>query len=818
MEERPTHVHPAWVGLAVGPTLRPWQEHAVSDLVQRLTRGESRLCLIAPPGAGKTVCALAVAAALERAVEVRVPTTVLVKQWEARVRQVLVSMGAAAELPPVRVCTYAAVQSLTDGALVLLDEAHHLTATWGQRIQDQLRDDHLVLGLTATPPIGAVGWDRFITLVGDEPVEIAAPPLVRDGQLCPYQDLVWPVVVDLDDTGALGATDLVLGEVEQAVAARFGVWESQRLREDLWTLTEERFAGESGLLVALCRRRIARGETLPADLPLDPELVAPLTLHDRALALWSFAPKDPVVRAALGRAGFRLRKGGPVLADDVAWRGLSGSRARLRGTADLLAAEHAARGDGLRAVIVCDRDVEGERLSARQVLKALVADPRTDALDPILVTGSVFWVDDDLWPRVRDRIPDLPWQKVAGHHEVDVQSWSTSDRVALVTRLLTDGITRCLVGTRHLLGEGWDCPAVNCVVDLTGISAAVTVNQIRGRALRPDPADSSKVASMWDVIALAPHVAGGDRMLETLQARHQHTFGVDEGGRIRAGVGRIDATLTGSMSELLADVDGLRARMLSRVGEGASVVARWAVGRDYRNRRVWRVGGPVAQTTEVRVSPPAKLVAAQPTSVAVRLQRRQSGRWGLMVAGPLLGAVVGAVLFPPLCLLAGAVGAGIGLGGAALGGLALSMVEEGTAGRAAAMVRALHAALSGLHPGLQPGLPTDLGTLCGDGEVWWVDAEPASSRRFAAAVGELFGPVRHPRYLLIEGDGRIWPIPGELGARRDLADGFVQAWAKHVGPCAAVYARTGPGREILRTVWQAGGAGRAPPEIVEDWE
>jgi signal transduction histidine kinase len=60
---------------------------------------------------------------------------------------------------------------------------------------------------------------------------------------------------------------------------------------------------------------------------------------------------------------------------------------------------------------------------------------------------------------------------VGGHHEVDVGDWSSADRVGLATKLLTEGVTQCLVGTRHLLGEGWDCPPVNCAIDLTGIVA-----------------------------------------------------------------------------------------------------------------------------------------------------------------------------------------------------------------------------------------------------------------------------------------------------------------------------------------------------------
>ena len=34
--------------------------------------------------------------------------------------------------------------------------------------------------------------------------------------------------------------------------------------------------------------------------------------------------------------------------------------------------------EDLRALVVCNRDVEGDVLSARQILKALVRDPRTE--------------------------------------------------------------------------------------------------------------------------------------------------------------------------------------------------------------------------------------------------------------------------------------------------------------------------------------------------------------------------------------------------------------------------------------------------------
>ena len=53
------------------------------------------------------------------------------------------------------------------------------------------------------------------------------------------------------------------------------------------------------------------------------------------------------------------------------------------------------------------------------------------------------------------------------------------------------------IGTRALLGEGWDAPAVNVVIDLTAAATPTSVVQARGRALRLDPQWPGKVADNW---------------------------------------------------------------------------------------------------------------------------------------------------------------------------------------------------------------------------------------------------------------------------------------------------------------------------------
>ena len=74
----------------------------------------------------------------------------------------------------------------------------------------------------------------------------------------------------------------------------------------------------------------------------------------------------------------------------------------------------------------------------------------------------------------------------------------------LATRLISEGDINVLVGTAALLGEGWDAPAVNSLVMATVIGSYVSSNQIRGRAIRVDPQDHFKTATIWHLACVQP--------------------------------------------------------------------------------------------------------------------------------------------------------------------------------------------------------------------------------------------------------------------------------------------------------------------------
>ena len=796
-----------WDNLGFGWSLRCWQERAIQKLVHQLENGVSRVCLIAPPGAGKTICALALAARLERFVEVRVPTTALVEQWNQRIQDALVCLGESVQ-PPFHVDTYASNTPFNPEALLIMDEAHHLTAKWGLKIKKQWNPDRQILfGLTATPPYQSKGWERFVDLFGIHPVQIPAPPLVRESQLSPFQDLVWPVLADINDLPQLVRYWEQLQEIEEELGAPFRFWKEKMLVERWWELTEERFINRSGLLVALCRIRKKSGRELPNDITEEEEFLDTPTLEDRALVIWTYAKEKPDIITKLKQIGFLIRKSGPVLKEDIAWKALSHADARVQGALDVLAMEDKQRADFLRALIVCNRDVEGDVLSARQILKVLVQDSRTAHLEPILVSGTVFWVDEDIYDNLQRHFIGGEWVKKDNHYELDVKDWTTSNRVALATKFLATGVTRCLVGTRHLLGEGWDCPAVNCVIDVTGISTSVTVNQIRGRGLRPDPNDPTKVASLWDILSLSPGVPNGDRMLKQLKKRHQHTFGIDEKGRIRSGVERIDPIFSKRFSVVVGEVEAIQSRMEHRLKNSSHSLQQWAVGQDYLDTQLWTIEKKADWEFHPVVLPKEEIQIPQHNagkdSLVVRVQRKRQR--SLITKSTVLVCAT-------LCVYLAIVSSGLPI---VLGAIFEIPIlwwvaqKQEQADRVSILVETLHEVLKEQEP--------KLGSLHHDGRSWWVDGEE-HGESFAVALQTLLGPVRYPRYLLIEENGSVFAVPDQLAAHKTLAEKLARMWSKNIGACSVVYVRSEKGKKILRSVWKAQTSNMRSLELVQLWK
>ena len=756
---------------------------------------------------------------------------------------------------------------------VILDEAHHLLDYWSLILADLIRrlPDALVVGLTATPPVAGDPDEmgNYLRLVNGIDFEVPTPAVVRDGYLAPYQDLVLLTRPTDRERRFLEDQDRLLRDAIARMIAdpRFDEWLVDRINRPNDGGTWEQLLGdEFDFAVAGVRTLLARGVELARDIELADALHQPPTLDDdlAILRTWCLdvlrlstdsgdADSLADLRAVLRTLGMVMTETGWRSAPSPLDRVLAYSESKVGGLVEILRAEERAMGSRLRAVVITDHEraaalatrrladvLDEESGGAVRAIRALVADPTTVALGPIMVTGRTVLVAerwlDELLPRMRAYFADreLAVELTArvlepGLAEIDGAGavWRPRHYVALVTGLLETGVTRCIVGTRGLLAEGWDSLALNTLVDLTTAGTFASVNQIRGRSIRLDPAEPRKVANNWDVVCYEPELEEGDRDLRRLVRKHQHTWGLASDDRIVRGVGHVDEriALLGA-SRGIVPVPGS-----ATPGNVNRAALRRAANRDDAYRR-WNVGAPYdnfAFTGTVLERPPVPLRTSFTWARSLRaLLNLIIGTlviYLLIFAGNGLDLVIRLpVPFNLLALLV-IVGAPVVLVVPLVVRYArAAFIELPVDSHLADFGRAIAEAFrtTGLAP-MSPDMVRVREAPTGTYDVVLQSRDKTAVDAFATAYGELFAPILDQRYLVTRDEAAIsgtfyapvWyvfrrlfrvlrrgrvayhPVPAAFSRRRGSADAFAAAWRRWVGGGELVYTRSPAGMEVL---------------------
>ena len=179
---------------------------------------------------------------------------------------------------------------------------------------------------------------------------------------------------------------------------------------------------------------------------------------------------------------------------------------RLRAVVVTDAAEHSAPHRALDILVPASRP--GPPGGAVRCMSTLLSDADLRSLHPVLLTGSRLSLasgDASLLDQLRRSSGlALPATDDGWMLSVTGQGVGSAGLVLAVSELVTTGEVRLVVGTRGLLGEGWDCPAVNTLIDLTAATTSASTQQLRGRTMRLDPGWADKVAHNWSVTCLLP--------------------------------------------------------------------------------------------------------------------------------------------------------------------------------------------------------------------------------------------------------------------------------------------------------------------------
>ena len=525
--------------------------------------------------------------------------------------------------------------------MIILDECHHLLHHWG-RVLTEVRDffdDPIVLGLTATPPdfqhYEEDDAKRYQEFFGDIDYEVPVPALVRDSNLAPYQDLAFFVRPSQNELNYVAQVDeefqTLLNDLHQTAdypnaTLPIDKWVFKALDErtspggkrEEWNKFVKRNAGFANAGRAFLINSIG---SLPQGVPYPPDYL--LNSYQNKLAILR-PVLDRYVRHGLRRSeseldhekahlvtqrlrmlGTQITESGIRPCASPVGRIMAYASTKAKAISTILSSEMQALGGDIRAVIITDFEktsattlVEGvmddEVGGAVAAFRQAVECDNVDLLNPILMTGSTVLVDDDLaeeflaaankWIDDRDLAITLIDEVRGRYHEIigKGKDWIPRHYSLMITEFFQLGLTKCLIGTRGLLGEGWDASRINVLIDLTTVTTSMSINQLRGRSIRLDKEWPEKVANNWDIVCLAEEFTNGFSDYERFKKKHKQLYGVCDDGAIEKGVGHVHAAFTEAEPEGVSEgMSVFNEDMLRRSKNRSHVRNLWGIGQPF---------------------------------------------------------------------------------------------------------------------------------------------------------------------------------------------------------------------------------------------
>lgn len=737
---------------------------------------------------------------------------------------------------------------------LILDECHHLLEVWGRLLDEilALLPSATVVGLTATPPsvLTREQDERVDRLFGDPVYSVSIPAAVRDARLAPYAELAYLCTPTAAERDWLAAEAIRFAELRTDLldpdfaTTGFLTWldaRSSAVGAGEWP----RLVKESpDLAEALLRFHHEGLVSLPSGARLQEQHRFPPTAEDWATLIGVYVheslvpsadPRDSAalerLRSALPAIGYRLTASGVRRGRSPADRVVARSDSKMTAAAAILTSERSSLAGDLRGLVLCDHERATATLPSRLVgvlqpdsgsaiaaLETLVREAGLDGLGIALVTGRTVAGNSSaasaiITAATARGVDVTAEQSGPGVHTL-AGRWSPRQWVAVVTALLESGTIGILVGTRGLLGEGWDATSVTTLVDLTTATTPTAVVQTRGRALRLDPRRPDKVAHTWSVVCVDDQHPRGRQDWDRFVRKHDGYLGIDDAGEVVVGVAHVSARLSPYRPPELGEFDAINAAMLARAEQRDRTWDLWHIGEPYADTLVpmlrivdgsRRTGSGAAPAVP---EPPDLLPSAGGLTVR-RGSRIPAGMSARTAYGPAAG--LAAVLVVALAIAGAPVWAWAVLGLPALlaaaGRRRASMVavetyrthvgEPGIASYAAVVADALR------ELGLTEQTPADVRVrVDADGRVG-VDLPGPAAAEFATALEELLAAPALPRYvvgrpLLPELDGRsrrsairtarralrerlevaqcVHPVPTLFGANATAARAFSRGW------------------------------------------
>lgn len=713
---------------------------------------------------------------------------------------------------------------------ICLDEAHHLRSEWWKALEtflDKLPDVKII-ALTATPPYDSTPaqWKRYIDMCGPIDEEIFTPELVREGSLCPHQDYVyfnWPTreeeayVREHQKRMQMQVQKMMADEtLRRIVSSHQGLMHPEEY--------SERFLDKPEYFTALLvycqakgipfsgylRKLIGTKGKLPGmDAHWMEVLLQGVLYEDRESYTMMEAEREGLLQE-LKEAGAIYRNKVALRDNEAIKKVLMKSQGKMESIHAIVQAEYEALENDLRLLVLCDyikKDKLPEIGSKDTLVTELGAVPifeylRRQNMAGIrlgVLSGTVIIVPME----VEAKLPELLAQYGCsgtlnplgdtGYGQLMIKGKSTHT-VAVVTELFRQGEIHTLIGTKSLLGEGWDAPCINSLILATYVGSFMLSNQMRGRAIRTDREQPDKTGNIWHLACIFPKERGqqsntdaeGD--YEMLERRFESFLGVScREDVIESGIGRLDIPKITSKYE----VDKANRMMLERAKDRNALRQRWNQSlQEVRNQmeieQIDEIAAKEIETGYIFINAVCIEIIQVILAILLMSGRMMAQKLGNHPAFLLLGIAL-------LAAFAGIVYQGIRLFKFSTPARRMKQLSK-------AMLDALRECgelEDGAH--CRTEVESFNGLVVG---TWLKGGTTRDKTTYSACMEELWGVIDNPRYLLIRekifGTSReCYSVPEIFGRQKERALIFEKHMKRALGPYHVVYTRTPEGRKLL---------------------
>ncbi|MFW6352210.1 MAG: DEAD/DEAH box helicase family protein [Bacteroidota bacterium] len=496
---------------------------------------------------------------------------------------------------------------------IVVDEAHHLKNDWWQtltKVKDKL--DPIIVGLTATPPfdVTSTEWQRYIDLNGPVDTEISVPELVIEGDLCPHQDYVHftlpteienQKIVDFRQNIEKLFQEIKNDEIIIEAIEEHPIWQHPKEHLD-WIYSNLSYY--SACLIFLKSNNKEIPEThievigdKKFEIPkLDYEWIETLLdfyLYKEKENFKAFEEHQKTLENRLRRYGAIERRQINFLHNKRVTGFLTSSINKLNGIKDIVDFEYKNLGNDLRLVILSDfirkeffinapeNNLELNKIGVIPIFEKLRRENKENKKIAVL-TGSIIIIPVSAYGSFEAKaakygikqINSSPVPFESNYILISQTDQHKHDIVHIVTQIFQRGEIEVLIGTKSLLGEGWDAPAINSLILASFVGSFVLSNQMRGRAIRTQNGNGDKTGNIWHLVCIDPTSPTGGDDFDLLKRRFRSFVGVSfkEEPGIENGVGRLN------LSENIhhkKEAERKNIEMFSYAGDRESLKQRW---------------------------------------------------------------------------------------------------------------------------------------------------------------------------------------------------------------------------------------------------